>query len=460
MEPQAHFPSYFAPTFQPTFQLPQFENPTFYNPDTQLSSHIMTNALNSALDEALLQCFPEVPLPVPVPSIIPPLPTSPRVALVESLHEIQIISQAETSQANHHCKTTKLLPLRPGYNKGKFVCPQCHKSFTKKYNLMRHESQHFVGGSLGSIKCTKCDSRFTRSDNLNSHMRAVHPGPMISSKHDCPHCPKSYSRKGSLTDHLRLVHPVLAPAMMYTCASCPGLTFPTRRIYNKHFKHQHSAYAGYKCLICNREFTSIKNLTTHFRRYHIHTELADFQCSKCDYHTDEFEPLVIMKHYLKEHKRQYLPCFFCKTILKNSEREYLRHVKIHEPQDECKVRVVMETIASYQTELDLSFKDTLKEYNDKINKQLGLWEDSEATDDESHKCNFCESVFPSKREARKHYKKLHLGEDLPECLEVSDKSDESVENLPLEFEKVLKEHQVMLITASLDCPNIDVVNYV
>ena len=55
----------------------------------------------------------------------------------------------------------------------RFPCPECHKSFDMKANLMVHLQTH--GEVKQSYQCGECDRKYFSKSGRNAHMKTKHP---------------------------------------------------------------------------------------------------------------------------------------------------------------------------------------------------------------------------------------------------------------------------------------------
>lgn len=83
-------------------------------------------------------------------------------------------------------------------NKGqklkKFACNFCHKTYTTKAVLRKHQKRH-----KKAFQCNKCDKQFDSQDLLDKHVK-LHSGYRPFS---CTHCANSFSEEGSLKTHMK-----------------------------------------------------------------------------------------------------------------------------------------------------------------------------------------------------------------------------------------------------------------
>ncbi|GJQ71737.1 hypothetical protein Trydic_g11430 [Trypoxylus dichotomus] len=81
----------------------------------------------------------------------------------------------------------------------KFECNFCHKTYTTKAVLRKHQKRH-----KKAFQCTKCDKQFDSEDLLDKHVK-LHSGYRPFS---CTHCANSFSEEGSLKTHMKRIHNV------------------------------------------------------------------------------------------------------------------------------------------------------------------------------------------------------------------------------------------------------------
>nr|XP_055043517.1 gastrula zinc finger protein XlCGF7.1-like [Misgurnus anguillicaudatus] len=144
-----------------------------------------------------------------------------------------------------------------------FICPQCGKTFTKKYKLNEHMKVH-TGEKLYS--CDQCGKSYNRNWHLNVHMR-THTG---EKPYSCDQCGRTLTRKSDLNAHMR-THTGEKP---YTCDQC-GATFTRKYSLNVH-KRIHTGEKLYRCDHCGKSFNRKFSLNVHQR---IHT---GEKLSRCD----------------------------------------------------------------------------------------------------------------------------------------------------------------------------------
>ena len=77
------------------------------------------------------------------------------------------------NKENDKCSTSVNIRQKINSNLDRsFVCDTCHKGFTQKYNLKKHQRIH-TGEK--AFKCETCSKSFTQKGQLKSH-QIVHTG--------------------------------------------------------------------------------------------------------------------------------------------------------------------------------------------------------------------------------------------------------------------------------------------
>ncbi|XP_011505855.1 PREDICTED: zinc finger X-chromosomal protein-like [Ceratosolen solmsi marchali] len=60
---------------------------------------------------------------------------------------------------------------------GRFQCPRCNTSFTRKNNL--HNHLKFQCGQQPRFNCPYCEYRTKHSPNVRTHVRRLHPSQQV-----------------------------------------------------------------------------------------------------------------------------------------------------------------------------------------------------------------------------------------------------------------------------------------
>lgn len=166
------------------------------------------------------------------------------------------------------------------------------KDFLKKPDYSDSESQtHDIPthSNKRSHSCQYCGKSFTRSYNLNKHQRVVHPN---ARPHSCQYlnCGKSFQRKDGLREHQIATH---SNDLLF-CQYC-GKGFKEKYSLNIHHKI-HSNVRPYSCqyLDCDASFRSNYKLELHQT---LHSNERLYSCQYCG-------GLFKRKNSLHEHKKK------------------------------------------------------------------------------------------------------------------------------------------------------------
>lgn len=145
------------------------------------------------------------------------------------------------------------------------VCNVCHKTFTKKDKLTRHNRSH-TGEK--PFKCDICGRCFSDSGDLSKHRR-IHTG---DKRFLCEFCSKGFYRHGDLVIHSR-AHTGEKP---YKCELC-SKHFCRRGDLSSHHR-THSGEKPFKCEYCGKYFSRSGHLLLHNRT---HTGYKPYICEIC-----------------------------------------------------------------------------------------------------------------------------------------------------------------------------------
>jgi len=126
-------------------------------------------------------------------------------------------------------------------------CYICGKLLSKEFMSQHLKMAHGVGSLAGpetELMCEVCSKTFKSIYLLNNH-RKVHEKPSFS----CKACGKAFTWSSSLTAHIQS-------------------------------QHNQGGKKGYRCTVCNWEFSDRNNLKNHM--YTHNTGRKPFSCQKCD----------------------------------------------------------------------------------------------------------------------------------------------------------------------------------
>ncbi|KAK4321845.1 hypothetical protein Pmani_007382 [Petrolisthes manimaculis] len=120
-----------------------------------------------------------------------------------------------------------------------------------------------------SFECEQCGKKFDEMRRCQSHMHLVHR----EARHMCRYCGRMFKRRCDLLQHERRHK---SPAL--PCKMC-GKVFKLPKDLAAHMA-THSRERRYKCNICNKELTTVRNLKNHITSFH-HKQRT-FVCQICN----------------------------------------------------------------------------------------------------------------------------------------------------------------------------------
>lgn len=203
-----------------------------------------------------------------------------------------------------------------------FKCDTCDRTFREKYGLLVHKATHT---GIKPYQCQQCERKFTQSSDLKYHFRAVHtsvrphqcwvcgsrfarPAGLKShmiihgeATHECTICNKRFRLKSRLMYHMK-VHKGDRP---YQCTQCAS-KFPSKGALTAHIKHQHGKFTPIPCGICGKVFKAKANLTAHMVK---HSGEKNHVCEIC---SKSFTWKNNLQAHMRSHnKEKPFPCSEC-----------------------------------------------------------------------------------------------------------------------------------------------------
>ncbi|KAE8577794.1 hypothetical protein XENTR_v10023057 [Xenopus tropicalis] len=146
-----------------------------------------------------------------------------------------------------------------------YNCAVCHKGFSRKKNLVRHERIHT---GINTFSCPECGKCFAQKAHLIVHHR-THTG---EKPFACSDCGKCFRQNSQLNAHQR-IHKGEKP---FSCSEC-GKRFTLRSHLIVH-QRTHTGEKPFCCSECGKCFSDKSQLNVHHQR---HTGKKPFSCSEC-----------------------------------------------------------------------------------------------------------------------------------------------------------------------------------
>ncbi|KAF9821535.1 hypothetical protein SFRURICE_014299 [Spodoptera frugiperda] len=166
---------------------------------------------------------------------------------------------------------------------GALRCQMCATGFPTPEKYKQHMRDH---ASLPVYKCELCDRTFSDSSNFTKHKK-VHNYKVLV----CDLCGKKFQAKASLIKHL-VKHEVSAPIPCNLCDK----TFYFESSYRRHVRYSHDkATFGFRCVICNERFDSLKYKWDHM--WQVHKERK--QKADCPICLESFRKYADVKFHAK-----------------------------------------------------------------------------------------------------------------------------------------------------------------
>eukprot|EP00073_Rattus_norvegicus_P033550 XP_008757219.1 PREDICTED: zinc finger protein 501-like isoform X2 [Rattus norvegicus] len=198
-----------------------------------------------------------------------------------------------------------------------FKCSECGRSFQQNAHLVVHLRIH-TGEKR--FKCSECGKAFNYKSSLIHHLNA-HNGEM---PYKCSQCGKLYRNKSSLVCHYR-VHTGEKP---FECSEC-GESYRNRDSLASHYRF-HTGEKPYTCFKCGKSFKEKSSLFYHGR---VHNGEKPFKCSECG-------KCFVQKSHLVKHQNVHSKPFMCSECgsVFTSGYSLIRHKRVHDTrkQYECK----------------------------------------------------------------------------------------------------------------------------
>jgi len=178
----------------------------------------------------------------------------------------------------HGCREKKDAELKRMAQTGerKWVCIECGKGFTTKFNLDQHGTVH---SKVKAFKCPVegCDKAFTRNSELTQHKKAAHDGVY----YECEECGRRFGQKHNMMNHFRTVH---LKEKNFKCPTC-GVKFAMKQHLTRHIRTVHDQIKSFECDHCGKSFGQAVARKKHIEAVHLGLRYSCTWRGGCGYTT-------------------------------------------------------------------------------------------------------------------------------------------------------------------------------
>lgn len=244
------------------------------------------------------------------------------------------------------------LTTEDGSNSLPYACDHCPNKYTNKGALWQHNvAAHSIEKSC---ECQLCGRKFYRNCSLALHMKCHSDEQNCS----CKVCGKEFNRLSTLERHIKChnTETTIASATSYTCKIC-SKKYPDEATLKAHILGHNEKFT---CEQCNVTFNTKQLLDLHFHITHKRSE-TPFACKLCK---ARFPNLRELNEHAASHTYEKLriSCHHCGEVF-TQRCSYKKHLQLH------------------------------------IGERLS--------------CTICRIDFTQRSSLLRHYKRLHLINDIP-----------------------------------------------
>ncbi|XP_060523133.1 zinc finger protein OZF-like isoform X1 [Cylas formicarius] len=182
-------------------------------------------------------------------------------------------------------------------------CPFCNETFTDHEKFEEHKKKHVDMKETGT--CEYCLNK-TFYINLKEHVEKMHK------PRTCNLCSLVFFDDKSLNNHQKS-HMEIQNKNELVCNLC-GKQFDFIRYLKAHVKRHQDDYKKFKCQLCDKAFSSKRDLTDHTM---VHSDVKNYKCSICNkaFRTKQ----SVNKHMPIHSDKRPFECRLCqKTFKKQS----------------------------------------------------------------------------------------------------------------------------------------------
>ena len=309
-------------------------------------------------------------------------------------------------------------------------CPDCNKTYKKRYDLLIHINK--THKQAKNFQCGHCDYKASVPFLLTKHIKRIHSDVPVKN-HLCHDCGAMFAEKTYLDAHVKYVHRL--SKIDSFCHFC-GFSIKTAAGMKKHLQEMHGQSDNFvpskdenlphQCGSCTEAFTSIDELKKHLNAKHASTKVNDenskrsstvkvrYSCHFCskivsnkytlEYHVNKFHQQT------KVYKCSYCPEAFFDSLSVKKHEEKHRGLNVFECQDCFKLfsskallNRHVKTVHLKEHEFACTKCDFKTFHSDSLNTHLQQVHERKRP----NKCEHCDEAYFYKRDLERHYLKAH-----------------------------------------------------
>jgi uncharacterized Zn-finger protein len=150
-------------------------------------------------------------------------------------------------------------------------CDKCLRRFYNNWSLRNHKARIHDGKTSKDFECLKCHKKFSYKSALTRHDKTVH---LKLREHACEVCGRAFGENRNLQMHIRIKHDKVRSAPCFQC----GKTYSSDTNLMTHVRTVHDGVIANPrpCPKCDYVADSPSTLRTHFTARHTSNR---FQCA-------------------------------------------------------------------------------------------------------------------------------------------------------------------------------------